>query len=102
MNLYIGDNFTGEADAIDPRERGTKVAPHYILEIPGGEERTVRVRFFTEDEDPKEYFGDAFEAVFDLRIKEADEFYDSVSKYVVFYTIQRERYHIGMVLRPLG
>lgn len=82
--VYYESDFclvlTGEEDAVDPRERGTKVAPHYILEVPAGEERSVRVRFFTEEEDPKEYFGEAFDAVFDLRIKETDEFYDSVSE----------------------
>lgn len=75
---------TGEKDAVDPRERGTKVAPYYILGVPAGEEKSVRVRFFTEDEDPKVYFGDDFDAVFEQRKKETDEFYDVVSFNILY------------------
>lgn len=80
---YVRDAFhryviDGEKEAVDPRERGTKVAPYYILEVPTGEEKSVRVRFFAEDEDPKVYFGDEFDNVFEQRKKETDEFYDVV------------------------
>ncbi|XP_033111572.1 uncharacterized protein YMR196W-like [Anneissia japonica] len=69
----------GEVGAVDARQRGTKCAPIYVLEVPGGEERTVKVRLFSKDEDPGEsYFGDVFDQVFADRIKEADAFYATV------------------------
>lgn len=61
------------------RCRGTKCAPHYVLEVPAGEKAVVRSRFFAESEDPGTYFGEeAFDAVFEARIKETDQFYNQV------------------------
>ena len=65
---------------MDGRNRGTKCAAHYILDLPPGEEAVIRTRFFTKDEDPSgTYFGkEAFDDVFKLRKQETDEFYSTV------------------------
>ena len=67
------------------RCRGTKCAPHYVLEVPAGEKAVVRSRFFAESEDPGTYFGEeAFDAVFEARIKETDQFYNQVGNDFLF------------------
>ena len=72
--------FLGEKDAVDGRNRGTKCTAQYVLEVGAGEEAVVKVRFFTNDEDPGEYFSKAaFDDVFERRKTEADEFYSTVS-----------------------
>ncbi|XP_071946458.1 uncharacterized protein [Antedon mediterranea] len=69
-----------EVSAVDARQRGTKCAPLYKLEVPAGEERTVKVRFMALDEDPGEgmYFGEVFDKIFKDRIQEADDFYSKI------------------------
>ncbi|HVP28720.1 MAG TPA: glucosidase [Myxococcota bacterium] len=78
---YVKDAFDryvvhGERDAVNPERRGTKAAPHYVLEVPAGRSVVLRVRLFSEAEAPRQPFGAAFERVFADRIAETDEFYD--------------------------
>src|SRR5690349_15903640 len=63
----------GNAGAVNPAETGTKAAFHYVLRIPAGAERVVRLRLRVPDESKP--FGAAFEQVLARRIQEADEFY---------------------------
>ena len=72
------DSFLGEKDAVSPRPRGTKVAPHYVLTVPSGGSAEVRVRLYDSKETPVQSFGAAFEEIFQKRKKEADEFYCKV------------------------
>ena len=72
---YVVGNRT---DAVNPQNTGTKAAAHYKLEIPAHGEAVVRLRLFSEDEAPAESLGKAFDEVFALRQREADEFYASV------------------------
>ena len=67
----------GEADAVNPEKKGTKVAAHYELEVEGGKEVIVKLRLtnsaiFSEKLSP---FGEFFDIIFKDRIREADEFY---------------------------
>ena len=62
----------GRRDAIGT-EQGTKLAAHYRLEIPAGGSVTLRLRFRPEDGAPPA-FAD-FDAIFDQRIAETEEFY---------------------------
>jgi hypothetical protein len=86
----------GRADAVNPQNIGTKFAAHYVLEIEPRKSEVVRLRLSavggigdagqrqdstarrpgstTPATDP---FAD-FDSVFALRMKEADEFYDTV------------------------
>ncbi len=75
---YVKDAFhravvQGEADAVNPAEVGTKAGLHYVLHVPAGEERVVRLRLRT----PRaaKPFGPQFEQVLAERLREADEFY---------------------------
>jgi Mannosylglycerate hydrolase MGH1-like glycoside hydrolase domain len=65
----------GEREAVNPERRGTKAAFRYPLEIPAGGSVELRLRLFSEAEAPAAAFGDAWEAVFAARRREADAFY---------------------------
>jgi len=65
----------GDKRALNPAEEGTKAAAHYVLQLGPGESTVVRLRLVHEKEAPKEPFGPGFEAVFDERLREADEFH---------------------------
>ena len=69
----------GDAAAVNPAQQGTKVAPHYRLTVGGGESQVVGLRLTTRaPETSASTFGD-FDAVFAARVKEADEFYASIT-----------------------
>jgi hypothetical protein len=63
------------ADAVNPKEQGTKAAAHYRLELPAGGQLTLRLRLSAEEEMPRQPFGPDFDRVFADRMREADEFY---------------------------
>ncbi|HVN30524.1 MAG TPA: hypothetical protein VMT45_00915, partial [Thermoanaerobaculaceae bacterium] len=82
-NPFVKDAFHdvlvgGRTSAVNPDAHGTKAAVHYRLDIPANGEVTVKLRLAAAAEIPAEPFGDAFDAVFDARIREADEFYGGV------------------------
>ncbi len=64
--------------ALSPQARGTKVAPHFRLEIEGQGSRTIDLRLTAESEMVSERFGAAFDDVMQLRRDEADEFYSDL------------------------
>jgi hypothetical protein len=77
---YVKDGFhraliDGEQGAVNPLEVGTKAALHYVLTIPAGEERVVRLRLREVAAASSRPFGAPFERTFQDRIREADEFY---------------------------
>jgi len=80
---YVKDAFhryvvTGEEVAVNPKQYGTKAAPHYVLEVPAGEAQQVCLRL-TEGRGAKEaVMGAGFNDLFDARKREADSFYDSI------------------------
>jgi len=90
---YVKDAFhryviNGERAAVNPALHGTKSAAHYVAEIPPGKGWAIRARLT--DQNPaasqttaQTFFGPAFNAVFDQRLKEADEFY-------------KQRAHVGV------
>jgi hypothetical protein len=67
-------------EAVNPNRIGTKPCTHYVLSIPAGETKTIRLRL---SDIPSEGapFGGEFDTVFQNRIKEADEFYQRVSPF---------------------
>ncbi len=76
---YVKDAFhdylvKGVADSVNPERVGSKAAARYLLEIPAGESREVRLRLSsaTTPEDP---FDAGFDQVFEDRIREANAFY---------------------------
>jgi len=67
------------SEAVDSRQ-GTKVAPHYRLEVPahGGVQLRFRLRARAVADAGAPAFGPEFEKVFAARMQEADAYYDSV------------------------
>ncbi|HRK31669.1 MAG TPA: hypothetical protein PLD59_11370, partial [Tepidisphaeraceae bacterium] len=74
FNDYV---IHGKADAVNPKRTGTKMAPHYILDIPARESVIVRLRLASEAEATDTPFGKDFDRVFAKRIEETEEFYAS-------------------------
>ena len=68
-------SFTARADAVNPQNFGTKAAPHYVLDLQPGESRTVRLRLHAAGESAASPDTAAFDSVFALRRREAEEFY---------------------------
>jgi len=81
---YVKDAFhryliDGAKDVVNPAQLGTKGAAHYSLQIPAGETVTLRLRL--NDAMPgtsNTSLGEAFDAMFVTRQREADEFYATV------------------------
>ncbi len=79
---FVKDAFhrylvNGEAGAVNPAGVGTKVAAHYVIDLPPGGQSVLRLRLFPRNAAPVELFGAEFERIFQQRIAEADEFYDA-------------------------
>ncbi len=78
---FVKDAFhsyviSGDRSTVNPACTGTKAAADYALEVPAGGSRTVRLRLTgIPSGDP--FSG--FEAVFEKRIAEADEFFDRIA-----------------------
>ncbi|MBW4022970.1 MAG: glucosidase [Proteobacteria bacterium] len=66
----------GDADAIRAEKRGTKCAAHHVIDIPGGGETVLKLRFRPTDKAAPDF--DDFDAVFAARQSEADAFYEAV------------------------
>jgi hypothetical protein len=94
---YVKDAFhryviQNEQAAVNPAKKGTKAAAHYATLIAPGANWEIRIRLLdsnpaTSGAPAQELFGPTFEAVFDQRRKDADEFYE-------------QRLHAGMTEDP--
>ena len=67
---------SGRREAVNPAKTGTKAAAHYVLDVPGGGSKTVRLRLAAARLD--DAFG-SFEGAFRSRIADADEFYERIA-----------------------
>jgi len=89
---YVKDGINdcvvqGNQAAVNPEHQGTKVAAHYRKTVEPGQSATVRLRLTAREpaeqsatpKDTAKPFGPEFEATLAARIKEADEFYRSVT-----------------------
>ncbi len=79
---YVKDSINdhvvgGKRQAINPEQRGTKAAAHYRLTLAPGQSAVTRLRLCNAPL-PADAFGEDFAVVFDHRVREADEFYDTV------------------------
>jgi hypothetical protein len=79
VSAYTKDAFHrlvigGEGSAVNPNGTGTKAAAHYVLEVPGNGEVVLQARLTKAPARP--VFGREFADSFDLRRREAGEFYD--------------------------
>ena len=78
---YVKDAFhacvvKGDGAAVNPAHVGTKAAAHYVLEVPAGGSKTIRLRL-TPSPTVEAFKG--FEDGFEQRIAEANEFYDRIA-----------------------
>lgn len=73
INDYV---VHGNKDAVNPENKGTKVAAHYQLNVQPGECQVVRLRL-SQTLPQGNVFAD-FDDIVKIRHKEADEFYDQV------------------------
>lgn len=80
---YVKDAFhryvvNGEADAVNPQQRGTKAAVSFRRTVPAGGEVSIRLRLSKQRRGASDPFKD-LESVFDKREAEANEFYRGLS-----------------------
>ncbi|MGC1417637.1 MAG: hypothetical protein WA817_20270 [Candidatus Acidiferrum sp.] len=77
INNYV---VQGKEGAVNPDKEGTKVAAHYKMDVGGGQTKVIRLRLSISSQDQKvKPFGGQFEEIFAARLREADEFYKSVT-----------------------
>jgi len=82
---YVKDGINdwlvqGNQGAVNPGKQGTKVAADYRAKIDAGQTKVIRLRLSKSSPDQRcEPFGKQFEEVFANRLREADEFYKSVT-----------------------
>jgi hypothetical protein len=72
INDYV---VNGAMNAVNPENKGTKAAAHYVVALDAGETKTIRLRLAHEAN--RAPFVD-FDAIFAQRQREADEFYATV------------------------
>ncbi len=78
---YVKDAFheyviAGKKEAVNPAKSGTKAAAHYVLEVPGGQSKVVRLRLSAK---PAADGFAKFEQLFAARQADADEFYERIT-----------------------
>ena len=70
----------GDQGAVNPSKQGTKVAAHYRVTIGPRQTKVIRLRLTNSSPNQKANpFGKQFDEVFADRLREADEFYTSVT-----------------------
>ncbi len=86
-NPYVKDGINeyvvhGHTDKVNPKKAGTKACAHYRLEVPSGDSRVIRLRLTPDAPGENKgtgSFGDRYDKLMALRLKEADEFYASIT-----------------------
>ena len=68
--------IAGEKSAVNPARTGTKAAAHYVLDVPAGGSKVVRLRLSAKPS--AKAFSD-FDHVFAARLADADEFYERIT-----------------------
>lgn len=69
----------GRMEAVNPKGVGSKAAPWYILNLPAGASTVLKLRLFSEKETPDQPLGPEFDRIFETRVREADEFYATIT-----------------------
>ena len=78
---YVKDAFHeyvifGKRESVNPAHTGTKAAAHYVLEVPAGASKIVRLRLTATP--PADAFS-KFDQIFAARLADADEFYERIT-----------------------
>jgi hypothetical protein len=80
---YVKDAFHnylihGRVDAVNPDQKGTKVAAHYAVTVQPGTSHVLRLRLRDTPPDAVGFDASGFDAIVNGRRREADEFYATV------------------------
>jgi len=85
---YVKDGINdyvvhGKQSAVNPQKKGTKVSPHYKVDVAPGKEAVVRLRITNEAPGSSKLtsvsFASHFDEVMKERLKEADAFYNAIT-----------------------
>ncbi|HIK09658.1 MAG TPA: glucosidase [Oscillatoriaceae cyanobacterium M33_DOE_052] len=91
LNNYV---VQGQKDAVNRAGTGTKSAGHYLIEVPAGQQRVIKLRL-SDSPTIGQPFGGEFDATIKTRIQEADEFYQQVDPFPIsddLRNIQRQAF----------
>ena len=82
---YVKDAFheyviRGNKQAVNPDNTGTKAAAHYLLQVPAGGHKVVRLRLSAAP--AADAFSD-FDKIFAARLSDADEFYNRITAHTL-------------------
>ena len=80
-SAFVKDGFHeyvvhGNANTVNPAKTGTKAAAHYVLDVPAGGSKVVRLRLSAKS--AADAFG-KFDQIFEQRLADANEFYDRIT-----------------------
>ena len=80
---YVKDSFHdyvihGQKDAVNPEQVGSKAAAHYVLTLPPGASKIIRLRL-TDQDNAGGFETSTCDGLFTQRIREANEFYDELA-----------------------
>ncbi len=67
----------GDTASVNPQRTGTKAGARYALDVPAGGSSVLRLRLSAQPR--ADAFGEAFDATFAARIRDADAFYDRIT-----------------------
>ena len=78
---YVKDAFheyvvSGKKEAVNPSKTGSKAAAHYVLDVPAGGSKVVRLRLSPKPE--ADVFA-KFDEIFAARLADANEFYERIT-----------------------
>ena len=78
---YVKDAFHdyvvgGKKDAVNPAKTGSKAAAHYVLDVPAGGSKTLRLQLSSK---PASDAFAKFDKIFAQRLADANEFYDRIT-----------------------
>jgi hypothetical protein len=81
---YVKDGINnaivhGQQEAVNPAHQGTKASPYYQLSVEAGGMQVVRLRLRRTAPGPLADPFETFDAVFQARLREADEFYREIT-----------------------
>ncbi|HTT19370.1 MAG TPA: hypothetical protein VMG82_10515 [Candidatus Sulfotelmatobacter sp.] len=68
--------IAGNREAVNPAQTGTKAAAHYVLEVPAGGSKVVKLRL-SKPSAPDPFL--TFDEIFSERLADANEFYDRIT-----------------------
>ena len=92
MQLFHYCFPTGNIAALNSKAQGTKFGVHYELVVPANSHVTIKCRLVAEGEAHPLGFETDFDAVFQRRISETNDFYKQVFKNVPLYYLVPEKF----------